>query len=303
MNGSIGSEAIPVVSSAGVEQNGRLLQCKLATNDMSLQAHLGNANAYQIGSALLNATPSAVISQHLRPYGGGNGLQYLSPSLGLVARALGLVPQRPSVTPTATSFQALHDYYWGSRLLLAQRIYGHGKPSSGPSPVTKEQVKADVHTEQSALSTTVYSDRDKQVLSECQCLVRQQLEFFESSKEDIRWSTQGRKMSIARGQVGIRCKWCSHLSPQCRSPGAVYYSATTHGFYQAAQNMLKNHLCKECRHIPPDIERRLNRLRDHKRRGPVGKKYWAEAARARGIYECGGRLRFKQSDEKEQGTP
>ncbi|KAL3939790.1 MAG: hypothetical protein SGBAC_005543 [Bacillariaceae sp.] len=298
MNRSIGYEAFPPASSPGAEDRQaevehiyRSIGSKLAPGGMPLQTHLGSAKTYPIRSALLSTTP-AVVHPHLLTYAGGKNLQLLSPRFGFVEPgALGLVP---SVTPVAANIQTLHDYYWRRRFLSAQSIFDHGKPSNVPVQ-KKEPVKAAVTTESAAISSIVYSDCDKNVLSEYQCLVRQQLEFFESSNEDTRWSSQGRIKDIALAQVGIRCKWCSHLPTQCRSPGAVYYSATVDGLYQAAQNTVKNHLCKECRHIPPDIEKRLHRLRDGKRRGPAGKKYWAERARARGIYECGGRLRLKQS--------
>ncbi|CAJ1963644.1 unnamed protein product [Cylindrotheca closterium] len=257
--------------------------------------------ALRIRSALLSTTsPGVLIPQHLFTLD-ENDLRFSLPRLGFVPRVLlGPVP----ITPTdvtrpaaARSLQALRDYCWARRLCSAQMIHDHGKPSSKSPPAPKEKpvkVNQYVPTE-SPLPATMYSDCDENMLSEYQCLVRQQLEFFESSKQDIRWSKQGRNNNLVPGQVGIRCKWCSHLPTQCRSPGAVYYSATLNGLYQAAQNMVKNHLCKEeCRHVPPDIEHRLIRLRGSRRRGPGGKKYWVEGAMARGIYECGGRLGLKQ---------
>lgn len=301
MNRSIGYEAFAAASPAAEDRQSevghldRLIESKLASGGMSLQTHLGSANTYPIGLALLSSTPSVVVPPHLLAYAGRNSIQFLSPRLGFgEPGALGLVPVTSGDTPVAANIQALDNYYWRRRFLLDHSIFDHGKPSNVPSQ-KKEPVKAAVPTESATISSVVYSDCDKNVLSEYQCLVRQQLEFFESSNEDTRWSSQGRIKDIALAQVGIRCKWCSHLPTQCRSPGAVYYSATVDGLYQAAQNTVKNHLCKECRHIPPDIEKRLHRLRDGKRRGPAGKKYWAERARARGIYECGGRLRLKQS--------
>ena len=110
----------------------------------------------------------------------------------------------------------------------------------------------------------------------------------------MKWNIQGRNKAILEGQVGLRCKWCSH-APLIRRTGAVYFSATLNGLYQAAQNMAKNHFCVNCQHIPTPIKERLTRLRDARRRAPGGKRYWLEGASALGIYECEeGGLRFRK---------
>ena len=115
------------------------------------------------------------------------------------------------------------------------------------------------------------------------------------SEQDVQWNAQGRNKPIVLGQVGIRCRWCANLPTWSRSRGAVYYSATLDGLYQAAQNMAKNHLCKHCRYIPADVRQSLSGLRECKRRAAGGKKYWAEGAKVLGVYQCEDGLRFKNS--------
>ena len=97
------------------------------------------------------------------------------------------------------------------------------------------------------------------------------------------------------GQVGIRCRYCARLATWARARGAVYYSATLDGLYQAAQNMAKNHLCKHCRLIPPDVKTQLLGLRDCKRRAAGGKTYWAEGAKVLGVTQTPHGLRFRNS--------
>jgi hypothetical protein len=97
------------------------------------------------------------------------------------------------------------------------------------------------------------------------------------------------------GQVGIRCRRCSLFPTWARARGAVYYSATLDGLYQAAQNMAKNHLCEHCRHIPLEVKNQLIGLRVGKRRAAGGKTYWAEGARVLGVYETSNGLRFRNS--------
>eukprot|EP00980_Cylindrotheca_fusiformis_P013452 scaffold3437_cov113-Cylindrotheca_fusiformis.AAC.19 len=147
----------------------------------------------------------------------------------------------------------------------------------------------------STLPAVVFMECDEESLSDYQCLLRKQIEVFEANHTDVQWNAQGRNKAIVLGQVGIRCKWCARLPTWSRSRGAVYYSATLDGLYQAAQNMAKNHLCKHCRLIPQDVCESLTGLRDCKRRAPGGKKYWAEGAKVLGVYQSEGGLRFKNS--------
>jgi hypothetical protein len=113
--------------------------------------------------------------------------------------------------------------------------------------------------------------------------------------DDVQWNAQGRNKAIVLGQVGIRCRYCARLATWSRARGAVYYSATLDGLYQAAQNMAKNHLCRHCRLIPESNRGKLINLRDCKRRAAGGKKYWAEGARVLGVVQSNDGLRFKNA--------
>lgn len=141
----------------------------------------------------------------------------------------------------------------------------------------------------------VYMECDEESLSDYQCLLRKQVELFEATADDVQWNAQGRNKAIVLGQVGIRCRYCARLPTWSRARGAVYYSATLDGLYQAAQNMAKNHLCRHCRLLPEDVRQKLISLRDCKRRAAGGKKYWAEGAKVLGVHECIDGLRFKDS--------
>ena len=140
----------------------------------------------------------------------------------------------------------------------------------------------------------MYLDYDSVLLTEYQCLMRQQIELFEASPIDVRGSAQGRHSRIQLGQVGIRCKHCASLPKPARARGAIYFSKTINGMYQVAQNMSKVHLCK-CHQVPDPIKGRLIKLQKGLRRASGGKEYWAEALRTMGVMEMGGILRFKES--------
>jgi hypothetical protein len=69
----------------------------------------------------------------------------------------------------------------------------------------------------------LYMKTDDHNLSAYQCLVRQQIELFQASKEDIEASAQGRNRPIVLGQVGIRCRHCAGQNPRHRKPAACYF--------------------------------------------------------------------------------
>jgi hypothetical protein len=141
----------------------------------------------------------------------------------------------------------------------------------------------------------VYLDYDHQTLTGYQCLLRRQVELFETGPDDIRGSAQGRNTPILLGQVGIRCRHCAPLTRSARNRGAVYYSKTIAGVYQIAQNMGRLHLCNTCHKIPEDTKRQLIALQKNSNRASGGKEYWGEGLRVLGVCEDGNILRFDRS--------
>jgi hypothetical protein len=137
---------------------------------------------------------------------------------------------------------------------------------------------------------TLYMKCDDENISRYQCLVRQQIELFAASEEDIDSNAQGRNKPIVLGQVGIRCRHCSKIPPRHRTRGATYYPAKLTGLYQAAQNMASAHLCNHCQHIPDALRRNLIALRDRKSSAGGGKQYWADGVRVLGVIESDGVL-------------
>lgn len=80
---------------------------------------------------------------------------------------------------------------------------------------------------------SMYLDLDVNNLSEYQCFLRKQIELFEAKTEDLQYNAQKMNKAVVLGQVGIRCKHCAHEDPWTRTRGAVYYSASLGGLYQA----------------------------------------------------------------------
>jgi hypothetical protein len=141
----------------------------------------------------------------------------------------------------------------------------------------------------------LYRDIDEFYLTEYQCLLRQQIELFEATVEDLQASAQGRNSPIQIGQVGIRCKYCANMPIKCRSRGAVYFPRSIDGIYQVAQNLTKIHLCNSCTRVPEDLRKKLTELSKVNKRASGGKRYWIERVREIGIYEDGKAIRFKKA--------
>jgi len=140
---------------------------------------------------------------------------------------------------------------------------------------------------------------DDEHLSEYQILVRQQLELFEAEQDDVDSNTQGRKKAVVLGQVGLRCRHCAGLTLRQRGKGSVYYPTKLTGIYQAAQNMASTHLSDACQCIDDRLKVTLMTLRQRRDTASGGKQYWADGAKAIGLYETEDGLRLSRQPQQQ----
>ena len=84
-------------------------------------------------------------------------------------------------------------------------------------------------------SAILSMDSDPFCLSKFQTLSRKQIELFEAMPADIAVGARGRNIPIVLGQVGIRCRHCSHRHPRSRTRGAVYFPSQFDRVYQTGQ--------------------------------------------------------------------
>jgi len=110
----------------------------------------------------------------------------------------------------------------------------------------------------------LYMSCDDERLSAYHALARRHMEFFEAGQDDISTNARGRNRPIVLGQVGIRCKHCSHLPPRRRQRAAMYYPFKLDLLYQACQTLANVHLCEQCQHFPADVRTELVKLRGEK---------------------------------------
>jgi len=130
------------------------------------------------------------------------------------------------------------------------------------------------------------SPRDKDKLSSIQCFLRNQIEIFTASEEDMTTHSKA-------GQVGIRCKHCCCLPLLQRSKGSGYFPSALVGIYHAAQNMQHHHFSVGCLMMPSEEKSLFDKMLSSRSRFGGGKSYWAEAAKDLGLVECSNGIWFK----------
>ena len=131
----------------------------------------------------------------------------------------------------------------------------------------------------------LFIESDTKVMSEYQCLIRQQIEAFTADQDDVQFHISKMSKAINVGRVGIRCRHCAALPQYYRAKGAVYYPKDLNSLYQFGQNLVKNHLLAFCKTLPDDIKAKMETLRHERRRGKGGREHWASSAKQLGIDE------------------
>ena len=138
----------------------------------------------------------------------------------------------------------------------------------------------------SSLPVVLFMSDDETKLSSYQILLRQQIEAFVASEDDVTSHARGRNKPITLGQVGIRCRHCSHTTWNRREKGSAYFPHTLKGLYQAAQNMGSSHFNDPmCLKMPAEIQKQFTVTIACKSNVGSGKHYWAESARKLGLVD------------------
>ena len=129
----------------------------------------------------------------------------------------------------------------------------------------------------SATSIPFSLPSDKEWLAPPVCLLREQLEAFAATPQDVAERKTGVKPVV--GQVGIRCVHCAHLDPNKRAKGAVSYPKSTTLLHQAVRNFQRHHFFA-CEKMPAEIKEKLisftpKKLQSRMRSG----EYWIQSSR------------------------
>jgi hypothetical protein len=188
--------------------------------------------------------------------------------------------------------------------LNQRNMFGHTGPSIVSNSATEGEPRAKRRRVEEAsqdLPKILAIPEDIDNLSAHQIFLRYQIEAFRATKDYVSTHTRGRNKPVIVGQVGIRCRHCSHIPIGNRHKGSTYFPATLLGLYQAAQNMCTIHMqCGLCSEMSLEIKQQFAQLLSTKVAGTgAGRPYWASAAIIHGLVDTGDGIRFSR-DLKQQ---
>jgi hypothetical protein len=136
--------------------------------------------------------------------------------------------------------------------------------------------------------------QDRIALSETLCVVRENIEVFEATQNDVDAPAPGRKHAVVVGQVGLRCIHCRYTT-KCsdRVKRAVCYPSSIKRIYRTVIDMKLDHF-SQCKYVPISLKERLDKLKAiHTRSTGTTMQYFIHAAHTLGMEDgdCGVILR------------
>jgi len=126
--------------------------------------------------------------------------------------------------------------------------------------------------------------QDKDWLSDMDCFVRNNVEIFSASENDLAIAKTDKKYPIKLGQVGLRCMHCAGSGMGARRE-AVMYPYSVSGIYESVRDFQKLHL-DYCPHLPQDLKGAMGKLTHGcSSLSSVLRRYYVQAARALGLFD------------------
>ena len=128
---------------------------------------------------------------------------------------------------------------------------------------------------------------DKHWLSDLVCLIRENIEVFAATPEDVaaRSRRGGIKKPIDCGRVGIRCIHCAHLPHEHKAKGAVSYPNSIRIVHQAVRNWQRYHF-DACSKIPASVKKAYTALKSTRSHsGNASLKYWIDSTKRLGLID------------------
>jgi len=132
-------------------------------------------------------------------------------------------------------------------------------------------------------------DEDREWISDMDCFVRENLEVFCASIDDVNKAQSDRKFPITIGQVGMRCLHCaiSSTSDDVARGTAVSFPPSINGIYESVREFQRLHL-ESCPNLPDDVSSKLRDLKGSSSLSSVLRRHYVSAAKALGMYDCTG---------------
>lgn len=156
-----------------------------------------------------------------------------------------------------------------------------GKSGSAPLPPCEEGPLP--HFSQ-RLCVPLATDEDENWLSEFLCFIRAELvEVFRASNDDVASRINSKK--VVFGQVGIRCRYCAHMSHAERASRSSSFPSSIDRIYQSLTMMIRDHFVR-CTGLPDNLRAKFLELKSHTTQGATdSKRYWIESAKRLGMMD------------------
>ena len=138
---------------------------------------------------------------------------------------------------------------------------------------------------------------DRISLSETLCIVRENVEVFQATMEDVEAPAPGRKHAVTVGQVGLRCIHCRHTTRSSeRVKRAVCYPSSIKRIYRTVIDMKLDHFL-HCKFVPQNLKDTLAALKANNTRSTgTTMQYFIRAASTLGMVDGPSGVRIVDSN-------
>jgi hypothetical protein len=243
-------------------------------------------------NSLPSASSASALSLAPNPMHGGTNLAWMiqhQQQQELSLQMMMMIRMQPSQMPTSSSSSSSSSAWFHPHAPVVGRTF-HAMQHSNDDSVPHAIIPLSLPISLARLAVDEYK------LSEHQNFLRQQIEAFPATEEDVMTHTRGRNKPILLGQVGIRCRHCAHLPVSRRQKGSTYFPSNKLGIYQAAQNMSTAHIqCGLCTEMPEAIKLKFIEIMSAKNpscSSGAGRPYWAQSATQLGLVDTEEGIRF-----------
>ena len=141
-------------------------------------------------------------------------------------------------------------------------------------------------------------DRDSSRLSAFLCFLRSEcVEVFVSNKADVIERMTSKK--IKEGQVGVRCRFCAHLSQKNRVGRSSNFPSSISQIYPGISMMIYKHFAF-CPEMPLNLREKFNQSKNLTKQGNAGetRTYWSDSAKQLGMVDIVENFHHVQMDPR-----
>ncbi len=159
-------------------------------------------------------------------------------------------PRQTSCPPSRQSSSNMRDP--GAQAHKVGRIDGRFDRTYSNQPHTSRPASAPI--------LLLARPQDDKNLNAIHSFVRRNIEVFAATDNDITAPAPGRKHTLVKGQVGLRCVHCRHITARKRTKRATCYPSSIARVYNCVSDMKFDHF-SNCKYLPTEERSLFNDLK------------------------------------------